>query len=159
MAAFFGLAEGKASSSAVQNVIDDNAALVDGDWAAGDYDNSTHLDPFCDAYLTVQWDTTAPTAGDIVAELYIVPGDNAGSPVYPEGGDAGLGTDKIPQAVFLKGAFESVSPSTSVNEVLCLENVPLSIKNRFVLKNVSGQQFDLTWQLDIRPRRYEALAS
>ena len=45
-------------ATALQTVIDKNAALADGARAAGDYDNGTALDLYCSAYLTVQYDTT-----------------------------------------------------------------------------------------------------
>ena len=158
MADFLALADGKAG--AVQTVINDNAALADGSRAAGDYNNATNRDPLCDVYLTVQFDTTAPSAGTLVAELYVLFGDGAGSQVYPNGGDAGLGTNHTPQASHLAGVFETVAPSTSVNEVLSIHDVALGAHgNRFVLLNTSGQQFDLTWQLDIRPKRYENVGS
>ncbi len=145
------MADFKLKEGSLSTVIDDNAALTNNSRAAGDYDNATNLHPFCHAYLTVQYDTTAPTAGDAVAELYVLPGDGEASQAYPDGGDAGLGTNDDPQAIFLVGAFESINPSTSVDEVLCIPFIPLSFAgNRFVLKNTSGQTFDLTWQLDIK---------
>lgn len=144
------------SDTALQSVIDDNATLDDGVRAAGDYENGTALDISCTAYLTVQWNTTAPSAGDRVAELWVLAGDNAG--VLPEGGDAGLGTDDDPQDVFKVGEFISVNPSLTVDEVLAIPFIPLySDENRFVLKNISAQQFDLTWQLDIKPGKFQTV--
>jgi hypothetical protein len=132
----------------LQTVINDDATLADGARAAADYDNGTELDIWCIPYLEVQWNTTAPTSGDMVADLYILPGDNNGTPDYPEGGDAGLGTDDTPQAIFKVGAFESVNPSLTVNEILALRPILLYPQvNRFVLLNTSGQEFDLTWEL------------
>ncbi len=142
------------ADTAVQTVIDDNATLADGVRAAGDYDNGTALDLEAVAYLTVQYDTGPPDAGDIVAELYVLPGDGAGSEVFPDGGDAGLGTDDDPQAVFLVAALESINPSTTVDEVLASLPFPLYTDgNRFVIKNTAGQTFDATWQLDIKPAK------
>ena len=133
-------------------VINDNATLNNGVRAAADYGNDTNKDLWCNVFLTVQWNTTAPSAGDKVAELYILPGDDAGTEKFPEGGDAGLGTDDDPQKIFLVGVFESINPSLTVDETLSLSGIALYHSgNRFVLKNVSGQQFDLTWQLDIVP--------
>lgn len=133
-------------------VIDDDAVLVDTDWAAGDYDNSVSLDPFAHLFLTVQWNTTAPAALINVANLYSIPGDNAGTELFPGGGDAGIGTDFIPQKVFLVGTFETIDPSITVDETLVVPNVSLFFAgNRFVLENVSGEEFDLTWQLDVVP--------
>lgn len=129
-------------------IINDNATLSDGVRAAADYDNGTELDIWCIPYIEVQWNTTAPTAGDLIADLYVLPGDNGGTPDYPEGGDAGLGTDDTPQAIFKVGSFESVNPSITVDETLAL--LPFRLYphvNRFVLLNTSGQEFDLTWEL------------
>lgn len=132
------------------SVIDDDATLNDGARAAGDLENDTNKDNFCDAYLTVQWNTTAPSTGAIVAELYVIYGDGEATEAFPEGGDAGLGTDDTPQKRFLVGVFESINPSQSVDEELSIEGIELRpAKNRFVLLNTSGQQFDLTWQLDV----------
>ena len=140
------------ADTAVQTVIDDGASLATTVRAAGDYDNGTNLDPFCNIYLTVQFDTTAPSALDVIAEVYILPGDGAGTEVFPEGGDAGLGSNFDPQAAYLVGVITTVNPSTSVDEVVGIPNVALYPDgNRFVLKHVSGQTYDLTWQLDIKP--------
>ena len=142
--------------TAVQTVIDDGATLADGGRAAGDYDNGTDLDTHCMAYLTVQWDSGAPSAGEIVGDLFILPGDGEDTEVFPEGGDAGLGTDDTPQAVFRVASFYSVNPSTSVDEVLATPPIPLYPDgNRFVFLNSSGGTFDATWQLDIKPFRYQ----
>lgn len=140
-----------------QTVIDDNATLANGSRAAGDYDNSTELDMEAVAYLTVQYDSGPPSAGDNIAELYNLPGDGAGTEVFPEGGDAGLGTDDDPQAIYLVGVFSSINPSLTVDEVL--GSLPFRLypdTNRFVLKNTSGQTFDATWQLDIKPNKYQS---
>ena len=145
------------SDTGEQNVIDDNAALTDGSRAAGDYDNGTELDVLCDVWLTVQYDGGPPTAGDLVADLYVMP-SQPDDTTFPEGGDAALGTDDDPQAIFLVGSFESVNPSTTVNEVLCIPMVRLyPHDNRFVVKNTSGQTFDLTWQLDIVPHKTQVV--
>lgn len=134
------------------SVIDDDAVLVNGDHAAGDYVNSANLDPFAHMLLTVQWNSSAPAAGINVANLYNIPGDGAGSELFPEGGDAGIGTDDIPQRVLLVGTFETINPSITVDETLVVQNVSLFFSgNRFVLENVSGQEFDLTWKLDLVP--------
>lgn len=146
------------ADTAVQTVIDDNATLADTARAAGDYDNGTELDLEAVAYLTVQYDTGPPSAGSKIAELYVLPGDGAGTEVFPDGGDAGLGTDDDPQAIFLVGVFTSINPSTSVNEILA--SLPFRLYpdgNRFVLKNVSGQTFDSTWQLDIKPIKLQSV--
>lgn len=133
-------------------VIDDNASLSDGSRAAADYDNSTSLDFWYIPFLTVQYDGGPPSAGDDIAELFILPGDADDSEAFPNGGDAGLGTDDDPQRVFFVGTFVSVTPSTTVDEILALPPIQLYPHgNRFVLKNVSGQTLDSTWQLEITP--------
>ncbi len=133
-------------------VIDTGVALANGVRDAADFDNDTNKDLWCNVFLTVQFDTTAPTAGDKIAELYIIPGDDAGTEKFPEGGDASLGTDDTPQVIFLVGVFETINPSITVDETLALSGIALYHSgNRFVIKNVSGQQFDLTYQLDIVP--------
>jgi len=136
-------------------VIDDDATLATTVRAAGDYVNTTELDLGCDVYLQVQYDTTAPSAGDKIADLFLLPDD--GASVFPEGGDAGLGTDVTPQAVLLVGTFETRSPSITVNEILCIPGVSLhGHTNRFVLLNTSGQTFDSTWQLSIKPYKLQS---
>jgi len=139
-------------------VIDDDATLANTVRAAADYDNSVKQDLGCDVYLQVQWDGTAPTAGDKVAELYVLPSDGEGTEVFPEGGDAGLGTDVTPQAILLVGSFESRSPSITVNEILCIPGVPLyGHTNRFVILNTSLQTFDSTWQVSIKPYKLQSV--
>ena len=138
-------------------VINDDAVLITTDWAAGDYDNSVSLDPFAHMFLTVQWNTTAPSAGLNIANLYNIPGDNAATELFPEGGDAAIGTDDIPQKVFLVGTFETINPSITVDETLAVANISLFFAgNRFILENVSGEEFDLTWQLDIVPFSFKS---
>ena len=146
------------ADTAVQTVIDDNATLANAARAAGDYDNGTELDLEAVAYLTVQYDGGPPTAGDIVAELYVLPGDGAGTEVFPDGGDAGIGTDDTPQAMFLVAVFESVNPSTTVDETLASLPFPMYPDgNRFVILNSSGETFDATWQLDIKPMKRQVV--
>ena len=138
-------------------VINDDAALANNTRAAADYNNDTLLDLFGDVFLVQQFDTTAPSAGDKTGELHILPGDNAATEKFPEGGDAGLGTDDDPQKIFLVGVFETINPSISVDETLGLPGIRLFMAgNRFVFKNVSGQQMDLTWQLDIHPYKLQS---
>jgi len=139
-------------------VIDDGTTLADDVRAAADYDNSIKQDLGCDVYLQVQYDATAPSAGDKIAELYILPGDGEGTEVFPEGGDADLGTDVTPQAILLVGTFETRSPSITVNEILCIPGVALhGHTNRFVILNTSLQIFDLTWQLSIKPYKLQSV--
>ena len=139
--------------------INDDAALSDGSRAAGDVTTGTKGNAsFADAYLTVQFNTTAPSAGTTIAELYLLPGDGEVSQDFPEGGDAGLGSNVDPQKSLLVGVFETRDPSISVDEILIVRGIPLGIgTDRFVLKNVSGQEFDLTWQLDLVLWTYESV--
>lgn len=146
------------ADTTTQTVINDDATLATTVRAAGDYDNGTELDLEAVAYLTVQWDGTAPTTGDSVAELYNLPGDGAVTEVFPEGGDAAIGTDDDPQGIYLVATLVSVNPSLTVDEVL--GTLPFRLYpdgNRFVLKNISGQTFDSTWQLDIKPSKLQSV--
>ncbi len=138
--------------TALQTVIDKNASLSNDSRAAGDYDNDTAEDHLAIPYLTVHYDTTAPAAGDLVAELWVLPGDGETTEVFPEGGDGTVGSNVDAQSVFYAGAFESRDPSTSTDEVLALPPHKMyPYGNRYVIKNISGQTFNSTWQLDIKP--------
>lgn len=130
-------------------VINTDAALADGDRVAADYDNSTALALVANFELVVEYDTTAPAAGKLVAELWIIPGDGESTEHFAEGGDGTTGTDFDPQQEFFIRGFVAVNPSNSAPESLGLKNVelPSPHTNRIVLKNVSGQQFDSTWEL------------
>lgn len=130
-------------------VINKDATLNDGVRAAVDLDNATDKDNFGDFFLTVQWNTTAPAANTIIGELYVLPGDGAGTEKFPEGGDGTVGSDDTPQKQFMVGTFESINPSLTVDETLEIKGVELRpVGNRVVLINTSGEQFDLTYQLD-----------
>ena len=78
-------------------VIDTGVALANNVRDAADYDNDANKDLWCNVFLTVQFDTTAPAANVKIAKLYILPGDDAATEKFPEGGDASLGTDDDPQ--------------------------------------------------------------
>ena len=145
------------SDTSLATIIDDNASLADGVRAAGDLDNDTELDLGILYFLQEQFDTTAPSAGDTVAELYNIPGDGEVSETYPEGGDAGLGTNDTPQRIFYVSGFETVNPSTSVNEVLGASGSLWPHGNRHVILNTSGQTFDLTWQLTGKPWKLQSV--
>lgn len=139
-------------------LIDDGTSLSDGARAAGDYDNSGVNDGnyWGVPYLTVQFDTTAPSVGAEILELYLLPGSAETTELYPDGGDAGLGTDDDPQQTLFVGAFTTVNPSITVDEILALPPIPLYPSgNRFVVKNVSGQTMDATWQLELMVFRTE----
>jgi hypothetical protein len=143
--------------SSLNTVIDKNAALSNNARAAGDYDNSTELDLWCDAYLQVQYDGGPPAVGTKVADLYVLFGDGAGTQLYPDGGDGTVGQDDTPQATLYVGSFLTVNPSTSVNELLQIKHIPLcGHGNRFVLVNTSGQTFDSTWELRVKPTKVQS---
>jgi hypothetical protein len=111
---------------------------------------------FADFYLTLQYDGGPPTAGATIAELYLVPGDGETSEHFAQGGDGTVGADVDPQKALLVGTFETRSPSVTVDEVLVVRSVELGIgTDRIVLKNVSGQTFDSTWQLDAVLKTYK----
>ena len=91
------------ADTGTNSVIDTGAVLGNGVRATADYTNDTELDLYCTVFLTVQWNSDLPTAGDKVAELYILPGAGEGTEVFPTGG-----VTTRPQQIFLVGAFESV---------------------------------------------------
>ena len=131
--------------------IDLGTTLADGARGAGDYDNSGNLHPWCNPVLIVQWDAGPPTKGDLVGELYCMPGDGEATELFPEGGDGSVGSDDTPQQVFFVGAFESVNPSLTVNERIALPRIKLYFaKNRFVFLNTSTFLMDAGWQIDLK---------
>ncbi len=99
-------------------------------------DNGTNLDLFGDLEFIVQWDTVAPSAGDKVADLYLLP--SVDDVNFPEGS-----VSLTPQASLLIGSFESRNPSISGVEHLMLPGITLPPRNmKFLLQNTSGQTFD-----------------
>ena len=147
------MADIKLKGGSWKTAIDKDAVLTNGSRAAGDVANASDLHVLCDAYLTVQYDTGPPTAGASIAELYVLRGNGEVSQVWPVGGDGTVGNDVDPQATTLVGIFESRQPSLTVNEILIIEDIPLGIgTDRFVVKNISGNTFDQTWQLDIKTK-------
>lgn len=139
-------------------VINTDATLANNVRAAADYANGTNLDLYADFFLVVTYSGSAPTAGTIVGELYVLPSDGAGSPAYPQGGSATVGTDVDPQKSLLRGVFESRSPSTSVAEILAVTGVPLAPRgNRIVFKNTSGRTFANTWELRMKTYRLQTV--
>lgn len=146
------MADIKLKEAALQSVLATAATLANGVRAAADVDNGTNLFPICDLYLTLQYGT-APAAGTKVAEVYCLRGDGETSEVFPQGGDGTVGANVTPQQHALAGVFESRSPSTTVDEVLVVYDVPLGAgKNRFVILNTSGQTWDAGWTLKAKPR-------
>ncbi len=99
-----------------QSILDKDATLADGSRAAADYDNSTELDLVADAYLFVGYDTTAPTAGDLVAELYNLTGDGETPEMFQTGGDGTVGRDVNPSRG-LVGTFTAINPSIKTGTI------------------------------------------
>lgn len=146
------MADIKLKEAALVTVLTTGATLASGNRAAADVDNGTNLNPVADFYLTLQYGV-APAAGTKVAELYVLRGDGETSEVFPVGGDGTVGANVDPQAHTLAGSFESRNPSTSVDEVLVIYDVPLGVGNvRCVVKNTSGQTWDAGWTLKAKPR-------
>ncbi len=142
-------------------VINKDASLADGSRAMGEFNNKTGATDgdaslWATLYLKVQFDTTAPTAGDRIADVYVLHGD--GSESFPNGGD-GTGSpasvDVDPTVDNRVGSFITASPSTSADEIIQLgrkiELEPRTV--RIVVKNVSGQTFDATWELWLVPTK------
>lgn len=123
-----------------------SADLTNGSRKAADYDNDDAAKRWKKVILAlegIQYLTTAPTARVNVADLWILPGDNQGTEVFPGGGDGTVGTNRDPQGAFFVGAFECLNPSTTADDdplFLVADIYPAS--NRFVLKNTSGQTWD-----------------
>ncbi|MFQ5850893.1 MAG: hypothetical protein ACE5JU_09930 [Candidatus Binatia bacterium] len=145
------------SDSALATIINDDAALANNVRAAADFNNDTELDLGIMYFLQEQFDATAPAANTKIAELYVLPGDGAATELFPEGGDAGLGTDNTPQKRFLVEVFETINPSITVNELLGGVGLLYPHGNRHVLLNISGQQFDLTWELRGKPYKLQSV--
>lgn len=146
------------ADSALATVISGGSSLANGNRAAGDYDNSTELDLFCDVFLTGLTFASAPAAGTSVVELYLLPGDGEASESFPEGGDGTVGDDVTPQRALLVGSFETVQPSTTEAEVLCIPNVMLHPHgNRFVIRNFSGQSINSGYAIKIKPRKFQVV--
>jgi hypothetical protein len=100
----------------------------------------------------------APSAGDKIADVYMLIGDGEASESIPTGGDGTTGADVTPQAENWVGALYSVNPSTSVDEVLSIPGVRLGPgTNRLVLLNGSGQSFALGWTAVGEPIRIQGV--
>jgi len=114
-------------------------SLASGSQAISDVlDNTTALDPLVNLELDVAYTTTAPTAGQRVADLYMVPS--------LDGTNYGEGSSSIrPEAKHLIGSFESRNGSTSAVERLMLKEITLTPgKHKFVLVNQSGKTYHAT---------------
>lgn len=141
------------ADSAITVIIDTNTLLANNGRVSGDYANDTKRDFECDLYWEGQYDTTAPTAGDEIARVWNLPGDGQVTELFPEGGS---GND--PQGAYFVGSIFAINPSITVNEIVGLPSVILyPFGNRFVIKNVSGQQWSLEWEVRIRPRKIQVV--
>lgn len=129
-------------------------ALASGARRAADYSNASNLAIWCDLYWEGQFNTAAPAVGDRIADIYLLPGDGEATEGFPEGGDGTVGSDDNPQALFRKGTLESINPSITVDERLCVGGILLhGGTNRFVLQNTDDQTMDMT-EVYIIPYRY-----
>lgn len=97
------------ADTALQVILDTDAVLVDGSRAAANYDNSIELDFLADFLLFVVYDTTAPSVGVLVAELYGLSGNGATPEMFPTGGDGIVGKDVNPQSGIV-GTFRAKNP-------------------------------------------------
>ena len=147
------------SDTGVQTVISSGSALSNLNREAALYTNDTEADLICDVFLTLSYNATSlPTAYDDVADLYVLQGDGAATEVFPEGGDGTVGTNDDPQREHYRGTFQTINPSDTVTETISLINVPIGPHgNRFVIKNISGNTWDATWTLKIRPDKIEII--
>lgn len=146
------------ADTALSTIINTNATLANGARAAALYINDSEQDLWANFYLTLRYDSGPPDAGDIVAELYVLPGDGEGAEIFPTGGDGTIGADITPQAAMFVGGFECRQPNTVMDEVLSLTGIPLGPDgNRIVIENVSGETFDLTWQLTMKPFKLQTV--
>jgi hypothetical protein len=139
-----------------ENISDFPSTVADGTRVAGDYDNSVNKDTFCDAYLSVEFDTGIPTAGDLIGELYVLYSDGELSPdIFPEGGDGTVGNDVDPQSNTQVGVFETRVPSLTVVEELIVRGIELRPTTcRFVFKNISSQTIGTLSELYIIPYKW-----
>jgi hypothetical protein len=92
-------------------------------------------------FASIRYTNITGIAGTEVLELFIMPGNGQDPEVFPEGGDASLGSNFDPQDIWSVGSFQSVTPSTTETEVLALW-VDLPPGNcRFVFKNLTANAF------------------
>lgn len=132
-------------------IMDTNATLSDPGRKAVAYNNSNG-DQYADFFLDVEYETSLPTAGAIVGELFLLPGDGAGTEEFAEGGDGTVGSNVDPQKIHQVGFFETRNPSLTVIETLVIAAVQLYPANgRIVIKNVAGRPYGALWELRIRP--------
>ena len=115
------------------------------------FDNSTNLDEYGDLEFTVQYTTSAPSAGTKVAEVYLLPSIDGTN--YAEGS-----TSITPQKALLVGVFESRNGSTSAVERLVVSGVSIPPDHmKFLLVNTSGKTLASSGNtLKIRPYKVQS---
>jgi hypothetical protein len=98
-------------------------------------DNSSNLDLFMDLQLAVQYTSSAPAAGVVVAEVYLLPSIDGTN--YAEGS-----TSVTPQQQLLVATLESRNGSTSAVEYLDSLGIPIPIGSfKLLLVNKSGKTY------------------
>jgi len=114
-------------------------------------DNDAGLDLYADFELVVRYTTTAPAAGVITAELFLLPTVDGTN--YPEGSSS-----LDPQQMLKVGIFESRNGTTSATERLVLTGIPLPPRDfKVLLKNTSGFSYYSTANtLKIRPYKLQS---
>lgn len=115
-------------------------------------DNDAGLDLYADFELVVQYTSSAPAAGVIAAELFLLPTVDGTN--YPEGG-----TSLDPQQALKVGTFESRNGSTSATERLVVSGVSLPPRDfKILLKNISGKTLASSGNtLKIRPYKSQSV--
>lgn len=156
------MAEIKLLKEQLATLWDTGATLADGVRKAANLDNAAAGNDeslFADFFLTVSYDTTAPSAGDIVGELYMLPSTDEGTARFPTGGDGTVGGDFDPQGIFLVGTFEARDPGLDAStEVLAIGGVPLyQGEQRIVFKNVSTKTISVEWQMEYKTYKHQVV--
>lgn len=127
-------------------------SLADGARAiSGAIDNSTDLNLLLDLELAVAYTSTTPTAGNIVAEVYLVPtldGTN-----YAEGSSS-----VTPQSALLVAALETRNPSASAVERLVAQGIPIPLGSfKLLIVNKAGRAFHASLNtLKYRTYKYQS---
>lgn len=119
---------------------------------SGTIDNDAGLDLYCDLELVVQWDTSAPSAGTKIAEVYLLPSVDGTN--FPEGSSS-----LTPQKSLLVATFESRNPSISATERLVASGIPLPPRDfKLLLVNTSGQTYETSGNtLKLRPYKLQSV--
>ena len=106
--------------------------------AGAAFDNTGNLDLYADFALVAKYTGSAPSAGTLVAQLYLLPSIDGIHYASVDGSNQ-------PQGALLIAAFESRAASTSSLEYLMAPGIPLPPRKfKTVLLNSSGQTFAAT---------------